>query len=34
MNNIFYNNDSKENSNENIIKVIQSEVKTAVQIAI
>jgi hypothetical protein len=30
MNNVFYNNNSKENSNENIIKIIQFKIKTAV----
>jgi hypothetical protein len=29
VNNTFCNNNSKENSNENIIKIIQSEIKTA-----
>jgi hypothetical protein len=34
MNNAFRNNDSEENSDENIIKVIWSEIKAAVQTAI
>jgi hypothetical protein len=34
MNDASRNNNSKENSNENIIKIIQSEIKAAVQTAI
>jgi hypothetical protein len=34
VNNAFRNNNSKENNNKNIIKIIQSEIKTAMQTVI